>query len=169
MGAFRVHCWDPDYMMARITRGFRAGVRRRRKWLGLLAGLLALLLMDAALYPRLAAECDQVTVMAYDTAMALPRAYVWTVRQQAIRVTRAVARGNPECRVMIGVPTYGKGPPSHFPWSENIKMGLKGAREGLAHPDAAPRAFAGVAPFADYTTQPEEWATYRRLWLEKAR
>jgi len=34
-----------------------------------------------------------------------------------------------------------------------------------SRPDAATEAFAGVAPFANYTTQPEEWETYRALWL----
>jgi hypothetical protein len=122
-----------------------------------------------ATFTRVARVCDQIAVMGYDTGMILPRAYVWTVRQQAIHVPRAVARGTPRCRVMIGVPTYGQGPPSHFPWSENILMALKGVREGLSHPDAAREAFAGVAPFADYTTQPEEWATYRALWLGGSR
>jgi hypothetical protein len=103
--------------------------------------------------------------MCYDTGMVLPRAYAWMMRQQAIHVTRAIARGNPRCRVLFGVPTYGKGPPSHVAWSENIRMALKGVREGLASPDAVPGALAGVAPFADYTTQPEEWAAYRELWL----
>jgi hypothetical protein len=89
------------------------------------------------------------------------------MRRQAIHVTRAVARGDPQCHVLIGVPTYGKGPPSHVPWSENLRMALKGVREGLAHRDARPTSFAGVAPFADYTTQPEEWEVYRELWLDR--
>jgi hypothetical protein len=28
-------------------------------------------------------------------------------------------------------------------------------------------AFAGVALFADWTTQDEEWKVYRELWLER--
>jgi hypothetical protein len=39
-------------------------------------------------------------------------------------------------------------------------------REGLADARANPYMFAGVAPVTDYTTQPEEWAAYRALWLE---
>jgi hypothetical protein len=38
-------------------------------------------------------------------------------------------------------------------------------REGLASPAAVPASLAGVAPFADYTTQPEEWKDYQNLWL----
>jgi spore germination protein YaaH len=116
-------------------------------------------------FTQIAALCDQITVMGYDTGMYLPRAYVWLTRQQVVHVTQAVARGNPRCRVLIGVPTYGKGLPSHHPWSENLRMALKGVQEGLADSRTDRSVFAGVAPFADYTTQPEEWETYRTLWL----
>lgn len=81
-----------------------------------------------------------------------------------LRVTRAVARGNPRCRVLIGLPTYGKGPRSHHAGAENIRTALKGVREGLEDPRTKRSVFAGVAPFADYTTQPEEWEGYRALW-----
>jgi hypothetical protein len=42
-------------------------------------------------------------------------------------------------------------------------MALKGVREGLVQPAGTMEVFAGVAPFANYTTQPEEWETYRTL------
>lgn len=104
--------------------------------------------------------------MCYDTGLYLPRAYVWLTRRQAIHVTRAVARGNPRCRVLLGLPTYARGGSSHHAPAENLWMALKGVREGLASPAADRTVFAGVAPFADYTTQPEEWETYRTLWLD---
>jgi hypothetical protein len=116
-------------------------------------------------FAQVAASCDQLAVMCYDTAMYLPRAYVGLVRQQAIHVTRAVARGNPRCRVLLGVPTYARGGASHHAWAENLRMALKGVREGLADARTQPSVFAGVAPFADYTTQAEEWKVYRALWL----
>jgi hypothetical protein len=112
-------------------------------------------------FSQVAAACDQMAVMCYDTGIYLPRGYVWLVRQQAVHVTRAVARGNARCRVLLGLPTYGKGGLSHHAYTENLRLGLKGVREGLADPSV----LAGVALFADYTTQPEEWETYRALWL----
>ena len=121
-----------------------------------------------AYFTQVAAQCDQLTVMSYDSGMYLPRAYVWLVHQQVVHVTTAVARGNPHCRVLIGLPTYGKGGLSHDPYVENIRMALIGVREGLADPDAKLSVFAGVAPFADYTTQPSEWQTYQQWWLNKA-
>lgn len=116
-------------------------------------------------FARVAATCDHLAVMAYDSGLYLPRAYVALVRRQAVHVTRAGARGNPRCRVLLGLPSYGRGGPSHHAPAENLRLALKGVREGLADPRADRSVFAGVAPFADYTTQPEEWETYRRLWL----
>ena len=87
--------------------------------------------------------------MCYDTGFWMPRGYVWIVHQQAVHVTQAAARGNLRCRVLLGVPTYGKGFFSHNPHAENICMALKGVREGLTDPRAARSVFAGIAPFAD--------------------
>lgn len=97
----------------------------------------------------------------------MPRAYVWLVRQQAIRVPRAVRNANGNCRVLLGLPTYGHGLPSHNPRAENLANTLRGVREGLADPAANPSAFAGVAMFADYTTTATDWSTNERLWLTK--
>jgi hypothetical protein len=118
-------------------------------------------------FAQVAATCDQMAVMCYDSGFYLPRSYVWLVRQQAIHVAQSAARGNPNCRVLLGVPTYGKGGASHHPHAENIRLALKGVREGLSNSRADLSAFAGVAIFADYTTQSDEWQTYQRWWLEK--
>jgi hypothetical protein len=118
-------------------------------------------------FAQIAATCDQIAVMCYDSGFYLPRSYVWLVRQQAVHVTRAVARGNPNCRVLLGVPTYGPGLLSHNPRAENLAFALRGVREGLQDGRTNRAVFAGVAPFADYTTDAAEWKTYRALWLGK--
>jgi hypothetical protein len=46
-------------------------------------------------------------------------------------------------------------------------VALLGVRAGLGGFESTKPTLAGVALFADYTTQPGEWATYRRLWLER--
>jgi spore germination protein YaaH len=90
-----------------------------------------------------AAAADQIAVMCYDTGLYLPRAYVWLVHEQAVRATRAAARRNPRCRVLLGVPTYARGGPAQFhaPSRKNKKprMALRGGRgraggEGMARP-----------------------------------
>ncbi|HEY9868068.1 MAG TPA: glycosyl hydrolase family 18 protein [Candidatus Obscuribacterales bacterium] len=121
---------------------------------------------DDNYFCQVARTCDQLAVMCYDSFFYLPRAYVWLVRQQAVHVTRAVAASNPNCRVLLGLPTYDKGTAGHNNQAETILMALKGVREGLADPRTALAAFAGVALFADYTTDPPEWRSYENLWLE---
>ncbi len=109
--------------------------------------------------------CDQMAVMCYDSGIYLPRGYVWLVHQQVVHVSAAAWRGNPKCRVLFGLPTYAAGGLSHHAHAENIGMALIRVREGMADPKAAPQGVAGVALFADYTTQESEWDIYRRWWL----
>jgi hypothetical protein len=106
--------------------------------------------------------------MAYDTAAYFPRAYVWFVSEQVVRVTRAVARANPSCRVILGVPTYEDGTKSHNPRAENLRFGLMGVRNGLAA-SAETSVWQGVGIFADYTTDESEWRTWRERWLNSKR
>ncbi len=118
-----------------------------------------------AYFTQVAAQCDQLAVMAYDSGIYLPRGYVWLLRQQVVHITRAAAAGNPHCRVIIGVPTYVAGGHAHHARAENLRLALKGVREGLADPHAVTSSFAGVAPFADYTTTAKDWREYRADWL----
>lgn len=115
-------------------------------------------------FGEVAARCDQIAVMTYDTGAYFPRAYVWITKQQVVHVTRAVRQANPDCRVLIGLPTYGEGTASHNPRAENLRLGLKGVREGV---ESVGNSLAGVALFADYTTTEDEWQTYRRLWTAR--
>lgn len=115
-------------------------------------------------FTQVAARCDQVAVMCYDTGMVIPRAYVALTEQNVVHVTSAVARGNPACQVLLGVPTYGPGLRSHNPHAESLKNALYGARAGRTQLPKASTTFAGVALFADYTTDDDEWRTYHALW-----
>jgi hypothetical protein len=110
-------------------------------------------------FAEVARTCDQIAVMGYDTGLYVPRAYVWLMRQQAIRVTRSVGTANPDCGVVLGLPTYESILPAHNAWSENVRLALKGVREGLGNPACDTSAFEGVALFADYTTDGDEWDT----------
>ena len=122
-----------------------------------------------AYFARVAATCDLIAVMCYDSGVYFPRAYVGLVHQQAVHVTRAVKQGNAKCRVLLGVPTYGEGLPSHNPKAETLAMALRGVREGLADPAADPSVFAGVSLFADYTTTAQDWRAYNVSWLDRER
>ena len=119
-----------------------------------------------AYFGALARTCDLIVVMGYNSGMYLPRAYVLLMREQVLHVCPAVRRSNPHCRVLIGVPTYEAGGLSHLAHAENLPNAIRGVREGyraLSPPDRA--AFAGIAPFADYTTNADEWRQYQKMWL----
>jgi hypothetical protein len=112
-------------------------------------------------FREVAARCDQIAVMAYDSGMRLPRAYVWLLRQQALRLPPVLAAADPRCELLIGVPTYESPTPSHDPRAENLRLALKAVREAYTEP---PANFAGIALFADYTTDQTEWQLYTNLW-----
>ncbi|MCA9802247.1 MAG: hypothetical protein KC777_09685 [Cyanobacteria bacterium HKST-UBA02] len=117
-------------------------------------------------FSEVASHCDQIAVMCYDSFYYFPRAYTWLVSQQAVHVTAAVARSASDCRVILGIPVYDGGTAGHISHSENIRTALVGVREGLAEPGAVESVFDGIAPFADYTMDNEEWRIYRESWLE---
>lgn len=120
-------------------------------------------------FTEIAKHCDQIAVMCYDSFLYVPRSFVQLVAKQATRVTAAVSQsGNPNCKVLLGIPAYDadSGTPGHLTLAENITNALKGVREGLAAPDAVPDAFEGVAPYAEFTMDDEEWSQYRKWWLE---
>ncbi|MCE5238528.1 hypothetical protein LLH23_08555 [bacterium] len=117
-------------------------------------------------FGEVARECDQIAVMCYDTGMHWPRWYAWLLGQECRRVPVAVVAANPHCRVLLGLPTYGRGVPAHNPRAENLPLALVAVRNTLGSRPLSP-ALAGVALFADYTTEPAEWDAYERLWLAR--
>lgn len=118
-------------------------------------------------FEEIAKRSDQMCVMGYDSGLYLPRAYAWLMEGQVVRVCRAVSDSRAKCRVLIGVPTYGPGGASHHARSENLSVAIRGVRAGVARLSPGEReVFAGIAPFADHTTDTQEWETYRTGWLE---
>lgn len=119
---------------------------------------------SAEYYSLVAATCDQIAVMCYDTDICYPRAYVAFLRRQPRRILPAVGQGNPDCRVLLGVPTYEGYSLTHPAHSEQLRLAVKRIREGLSGASNV-GASEGIALFADYTTSPTEWAVYRENWL----
>jgi hypothetical protein len=111
---------------------------------------------------EVAKRCDQVAVMCYDSGAYTPRLYVWFVQHQASVWPRVAKTANPDCKVILGLPTYGPAGASHNPRAENLRLALKSVREADGKPD-------GIALFADYTTDLKEWSDYDRWWIETVR
>ncbi|OGP81578.1 MAG: hypothetical protein A2Y95_11740 [Deltaproteobacteria bacterium RBG_13_65_10] len=120
---------------------------------------------DLAYTARVAARVDQLAFMTYDTFMPFPKIHRAFLRYETKAIVRAVRMGNPHAEVLLGVPTYDDHNISHVRNVETISNTLRGIRAGLndLRNDATP--FSGVAIYASWTTDADEWSIYRALWL----
>ena len=68
-------------------------------------------------------------------------------------------------RVLIGVPSYEDVPASSNPEVENLETALLGVRAALeSHGPVAPDCFEGVAIYANWVTDEQEWTDFERVW-----
>jgi len=118
-------------------------------------------------YVRVAAEADQLVVMAYDTALPTPSLYRRYLAYAASSMTANLA-GSSRARLLIGIPTYDGSGLMHRADVENPENALAGLVAGLRGVGGG-GTFEGVALYAEWTTDEAEWATYERLWRNAPR
>ncbi|MBS1955334.1 MAG: hypothetical protein JST89_14210 [Cyanobacteria bacterium SZAS-4] len=114
---------------------------------------------------RVSLLTDQIAIMAYDTVCFLPRWYAGYMKDLVIRYANAIADHGAQCKLMIGVPTYEDVTALHHKQAENLKVALVGVKDALADPTCKRQAVLGIAPYAEWTTDAEEWNTYNKWWL----
>lgn len=103
------------------------------------------------------AAADDVSVMAYDTALPTEAAYRELVTSWTGELARTFAGG--PCGWRIGVPSYEDDKPWHRPEAETLRAALDGVTAGIAaSPDG--KAPLGVAVYASWTTDATEWAAF---------
>jgi len=112
-------------------------------------------------YARIADSADQVVLMTYDTAIPTPGLYRRYVAYAAATVTANLARSH-RTRVLVGIPTYDETGLMHRKEVETPENALLGVVSGLRGRTGG--TFEGVALYAEWTTDPEDWAVYERLW-----
>jgi hypothetical protein len=112
-------------------------------------------------YARIADTADQVVLMTYDTAIPTPGLYRRYVAYAAAMVTADLARSS-RARVLVGIPTYKDSGLMHRKGVETPENALIGVVSGLR--GRAGGTFEGVALYAEWTTDPEDWAVYERVW-----
>jgi hypothetical protein len=110
-----------------------------------------------------AAVADQVVLMAYDTRLPTPILYRRYVSYAAQKVTSDLARTHARARVLVGIPSYDETGLMHRAGVETLENGLLGCVAGLRGVGGG-GTFEGVALYAEWTTQPAEWAVYERVW-----
>ena len=113
-------------------------------------------------YVRVAAEADQLVVMAYDTALPTPSLYRRYLSYAASSMTGNLA-GAGRARVLFGIPTYDGTGLMHRDDVENPENAITGLVAGLRGVGGG-GTFEGVALYAEWTTDEAEWETYERLW-----
>jgi hypothetical protein len=112
-------------------------------------------------YTRIADSADQVVLMTYDTAIPTPGLYRRYVAYAAATVTANLSRSH-RTRVLVGIPTYDETGLMHRKGVETVENALVGVVSGLR--GRAGGTFEGVALYAEWTTDPEDWAVYERVW-----
>jgi len=118
-------------------------------------------------YVRVAAEADQLVVMAYDTALPTSSLYRRYLAYAASSMTANLARSG-RARLLIGIPTYDGSGLMHRADVENPENALAGLVAGLRGVGGG-GTFEGVALYAEWTTDDAEWATYERQWRNAPR
>jgi hypothetical protein len=118
-------------------------------------------------YRRVAGVADQIVVMAYNTALPTQSLYRRYVAYAAEAGTKAILKAHSPARLLMGVPTYDEHGLMHragVETPENAILGIVAGLRGLG----GGGTFEGVALYAEWTTDPEEWAAYDRLWRGKS-
>jgi hypothetical protein len=118
-------------------------------------------------YARVAAVADQIVIMAYDTAIPTPSLYRRYLAWATASVAGALVASGSDARVLMGIPTYEDYGFMHRAGVETVDNALVGVVAGLRGLGAG-GTFEGVALYAEWTTGPEDWAAYERLWRNQA-
>lgn len=121
-----------------------------------------------AYFKEVAPYVDQLAVMSYDSFLYLPRAYGGLVARQVVNVAKDVEQTNPDCKVIIGLPTYEDRTLAHQSACESFANSLRGFEQGLrdyasvktGDKQKGPENLEGVAIFADYTMDDDEWKLF---------
>ena len=116
---------------------------------------------DENYFKQVAARCDQMAVMSYDTALRDPKMFEWLVARWDADVLRWTAPDGPQ--ILIGVPTYDDaGSGYHHPSAENLTTGLRALHRALSRFDTLPPNYQGAAIYCEWETDAAEWQVWRR-------
>ena len=129
---------------------------------GVRAGLLPKSFWSGSYYRETMQRTDQTVLMAYDAGLPLEKAYVGFVRHETILLSDW-ACAIPGHELLIGIPSY-EDVAFTDPEIENIRTAALGVRSALEALGAVPPCFAGVAVYANWVTDAQEWEQYERYW-----
>jgi hypothetical protein len=121
---------------------------------------------DEAYYRAVAARCDGLAVMMYDTGLRWQKPY----RKLMADWTREVLAWSGDREVLLGLPAYDDANSGyHRPDVENLDNALLGIHAGLGSLGRLPAGYRGVAIYCDWEMDESEWALLRERFLGAAR
>ncbi len=147
----------PDAVLSHATR--RSGP------FGISLGFMDRLFWSGDFYRQTMARTDQTVLMGYDTSLDTAEHYLAFLGHQTRLLVRW-ASAYPGHQVLIGIPSYEEGSPASDPLVENMANGALGVRRGLEKEGTGGGAFTGVAVYANWVTDHQEWADFRHFWME---
>jgi hypothetical protein len=147
--------FGPDFILSQATP--RAGP------FGVSVGPLRGSFWSEAFYRETMALTDQTVVMAYDSQLEFTKGYVAFVRHQT-SLTGQWACETPGHELLIGVPSYEDVPIYSNPQIENLHTSSLGVRAALEASPSLTRCVRGVAVYAHWVTDDEEWNQFERHW-----
>ena len=108
---------------------------------------------------------DQTVVMAYDTNLSFKKGYITFVRHQT-HLMADWACSTPGHEALIGIPAYEDVPLYSDPEIENIRTASLGVRSALESRDGDAGCIRGVAVYANWVTDDDEWKDYQNYWVK---
>jgi len=120
-------------------------------------------------YLNVAKYADQIVVMVYDTGIDSRFLYKWLVKEQVVWLTSLFEDEYGEMEgaapeLLIGLPAYDEEKDGFDPFVENVGTGMAGLISGLNDIRSEDQYFTGVALYARWEMDPEEWRIYKALW-----
>ena len=116
-------------------------------------------------YLNVARHADQIVDMVYDTGIDRGWLYEWLVKEQVIWVSDLMGREEASgTEFLIGIPAYEDDKDGFNPEIENIRAALLGVVSGLNDIRSSEENFTGVAIYAEWEMDYEEWMVYDYLW-----
>lgn len=109
---------------------------------------------------------DEIMVMAYNSDLSTPPDYVEWVAYQTQAYAKAVADVEGGASVRVGIPTYADAP-AHDTTVENIPSAISGVIKGLEQAGDAARVIDGVAIYASWETDEDEWRLFDQFWVQR--
>ncbi|MFE9924706.1 hypothetical protein ACFYQA_24910 [Streptomyces sp. NPDC005774] len=113
-------------------------------------------------FGQVARRVDQIAVMSYDTMQPLEGTYGGYVAQQTALALEATPLGTD---LLMGLPFFKENRFGHWAHAETVPAAVRGVRLGLSRADADRPDF-GVALYVDFAATEEDWAAYRKDWVD---